>query len=180
LLAGIALLLVAVATVSAVLGRLAWRKAIDAQTRAEGERLAREQADTAREEAKQKARDEEAARRTANAEERRAKGLLYASQLALAQSYWTEGNTKVAREKLDEAREHRDTWEYRYLDRLMNHLDQRTLPGHTDAVTSVCFSPDGNRLASASQDYGKPGEVKVWDAGTGQETHTLRSKSRRR
>jgi WD40 repeat protein len=37
-------------------------------------------------------------------------------------------------------------------------------------VNGVAFSADGKRLASASDD----GSVKVWDAGTGQETHTLR------
>ena len=45
-----------------------------------------------------------------------------------------------------------------------------TLKGHTDAVTSVAFSPDGKRLASASDD----GTVKVWDAATGQEILTLK------
>jgi WD40 repeat protein len=39
-----------------------------------------------------------------------------------------------------------------------------TLKGHTDEVFSVCFSPDGNRLASASMDR----TVKVWDVHTAQ------------
>src|SRR5262249_15945917 len=38
-------------------------------------------------------------------------------------------------------------------------------------VYSVAFSPDGTRLASASQDH----TVKVWDTGTGQEVLTLKS-----
>jgi serine/threonine protein kinase/sugar lactone lactonase YvrE len=49
-----------------------------------------------------------------------------------------------------------------------------SLQGHTDPVTGLCFSPDGKRLASASGDFYGPsthprwGEVKVWDASTGQ------------
>src|SRR5262249_42621167 len=49
-----------------------------------------------------------------------------------------------------------------------------SLQGHAGRVTSVCFSPDGRRLASASGEPGKPGEVKVWEAQTGQEALTLK------
>jgi WD40 repeat protein len=39
----------------------------------------------------------------------------------------------------------------------------------------VAFSPDGQRLASGGgARFGKIGEVKVWDAQTGQELHTLK------
>src|SRR5262249_13218044 len=46
----------------------------------------------------------------------------------------------------------------------------RSLKGHTRVVVCVVFSPDGKRLASASDDK----TVKVWDSQTGQELLTFK------
>ena len=45
----------------------------------------------------------------------------------------------------------------------------QTLTGHTDAVWSVAFSPDGQRIVSGSDDK----TVKIWDANNGKELKTL-------
>ncbi len=44
------------------------------------------------------------------------------------------------------------------------------MTGHTGVVTSVAFSPEGNRIASSSLDR----SAKLWDLGTGTEISTLR------
>ncbi|MDE3089474.1 MAG: PQQ-binding-like beta-propeller repeat protein, partial [Chloroflexota bacterium] len=46
---------------------------------------------------------------------------------------------------------------------------QLVLTGHTDEVNGVAFSPDGTRIATASDDN----TAKVWDAATGKELLTL-------
>jgi eukaryotic-like serine/threonine-protein kinase len=51
---------------------------------------------------------------------------------------------------------------------LASHLRQ-TLSGHTNAVNSVAWSPDGKRLATGSDD----GTAKVWDVETGKASITV-------
>jgi len=48
----------------------------------------------------------------------------------------------------------------------------RALIGHTDQVLSVAYSPDGNILATGSDD----GTIKLWDVATGQELRTFRGR----
>src|SRR5207249_1024668 len=60
-------------------------------------------------------------------------------------------------------------WEYEYLLRQTMRLEL-DLWGHTGPVSSVCFSPDGERIVSGSEDK----TVTVWDAHTGQEIRTLK------
>jgi WD40 repeat protein len=47
--------------------------------------------------------------------------------------------------------------------------ERRALAGHAGAVGSVCYSPDGRRIASGSDDK----TIKIWDAETGRELRTL-------
>src|SRR5262249_42012947 len=49
-----------------------------------------------------------------------------------------------------------------------------TLKGHTDAVWSVAFSPDGKTLALGGGLAGQPGEIQLWDVATGKEQATLK------
>jgi tRNA A-37 threonylcarbamoyl transferase component Bud32 len=117
----------------------------------------------------------------ARAEEELARRHLYVAKMRLAQGAWHDAQIPRLLELLAETeprpgQEDLRGFEWHYLDRLC-HADLLTLQGHTRPVTEVCFSPDGRRLASVAARYQEgrlAGEVKVWDAQTGQEQLTLK------
>ena len=135
---------------------VAKQQALEAKTEADKQRRGRQQRDEA-----DKQRDE-------------ARLAAYASGMGLAQRAWEENNVVRARELLAEvpseaAGRNLRGFEWFYLSRLC-HPDELTLAGHAGWVTSVAFSPDGQRLASASCDQ----TVKIWDSATGKELFALK------
>src|SRR5206468_1065208 len=98
---------------------------------------------------------------------------LYAAKMHLAEIAWREAQFDRLVALLNEQRPQGSAadlrgFEWYYLWRLC-HSELRTLQGHTHPVISVAFSPNGQRLATASDDR----TVKVWDAATGRELRTL-------
>jgi eukaryotic-like serine/threonine-protein kinase len=98
----------------------------------------------------------------------------YASGMGLAQRTWEVNNVGRARELLAEvpsqaAGRNLRGFEWYYLSRLCRP-DELTLVGHAGLVWGVAFSPDGQRLASASRDQ----TVKIWDTATGKELLALK------
>ncbi len=102
------------------------------------------------------------AKRTADA---RADELTYrlgVSDMVLAVAAYDNGDVFLAAERLDKVPSAQRGWEWHYLKRLTRG-GLFTLYGHTGALESVAFSPDGARILTSSDD----GTVKMWDARTG-------------
>jgi WD40 repeat protein len=85
------------------------------------------------------------------------------SNVLLAQAAWDSNNVVVARERLAEVPPQWRGWEWYYLKRQYEG-GPFTLKGHSGGVTSVAFSADGLRLATASRDQ----TARVWNAQSGE------------
>jgi WD40 repeat protein/serine/threonine protein kinase len=101
---------------------------------------------------------------------REAEHQLYAAKMNLAQQAWDQNNIGQLRQLLEDTQDspYRG-FEWYYWDRL-THLALKTLRGHLDAVKSVAFSPDGQRIVTGSEDH----TAKVWDVASGRELLTLK------
>jgi WD40 repeat protein len=116
-------------------------------------------------------RDREAVR--ANREAVLAKGALHTNQIYLAFQAREQFDYPRVAQLLTEIRpEYQQVWETRYLRNLWlkEARPRRVFAGHTDRVVSVCFSPDGKTVLTASHDK----TARLSDATTGQELFVLR------
>jgi WD40 repeat protein/serine/threonine protein kinase len=140
--------------------------------------LSRRQSDQSRRQAEDHARAETTAKDEAVALKNAAtKALLksdwqlYASNIALAQGAWKEDDVRLMHHYLgvDACRPDFRGWEHDFLVALANK-NQKTLHGHLRPITSVAFSSDGKRIASASED----GTVMIWEGTTGRVSAVLK------
>ncbi|HXP62899.1 MAG TPA: serine/threonine-protein kinase, partial [Dongiaceae bacterium] len=100
----------------------------------------------------------------------RADHLLYVADMNLAQQAWEQNNMGWLQRLLDETQNSPDRgFEWYYWQR-QTHRALKTLRGHLGWVTSVAFSPDGQRILTGSGDR----TAKVWDAASGKELFALK------
>jgi len=95
---------------------------------------------------------------------------LYAAKMNLAEQAWDQNNIGQLRQLLEETRDSPYRGFEWYYWQPLTHLALKTLRGHLDGVTSVAFSPDGQRIVTGSWDK----TAKVWEVASGRELFTLK------
>jgi dipeptidyl aminopeptidase/acylaminoacyl peptidase len=134
----------------------------------EADAVSRAAADQLRQ-AEQQAREQaEVQRHATEAALQRAENNLYLAHIALAQREWSDKGPDAARRLLDDCPPQLRGWEWHYLRRLGDGKPL-ILRGQMDEIPAIAFSPDGQRLATASIDK----SVKVWDVSAGKELLTF-------
>ena len=137
------------------------------------EKRQRELADNKTDEATQARNEAIEAKQIAYDEAKRARDSEASGKFQLANARWEANRVAEARELLHQIPvEYRNYFEWHFSNRHFLGSDF-TCYGHTKAVHSVAFSPDGTRIASGSSDQ----TIKIWDAKTGAEITTLKGHS---
>jgi WD40 repeat protein/serine/threonine protein kinase len=134
---------------------------------------ARRAAQAAQKEAERSQQAEKQQRQRAERRETEASHQLYVADMNLAQQAWEQNNIDLLRQSVEETQDSPYRGFEWYYWQLLTHLDLKTLRGHLDAVSSVAFSPDGQRIVTGSWDQ----TAKVWEAASGKELRTLKGHS---
>jgi WD40 repeat protein/serine/threonine protein kinase len=95
----------------------------------------------------------------------------YFQSIALAERQLSAGNVGRAEELLNACPPHLRSWEWHFLKR--QRYGNAPPLQHPETVVPVVFSPDGQKIASGCLD----GIVRVWDAATRKQLHTMQVKS---
>ncbi|MGO8925396.1 MAG: protein kinase domain-containing protein [Limisphaerales bacterium] len=107
-------------------------------------------AQTERDKAQAAQKEAEQAKELATSVSIEAEHQLYAAKMNLAQQAWEQNNIGQLRQLLEETQDSPYRGFEWYYWQPHTHLALQTLRGHLDIVTSVAFSPDGQRIVTGS------------------------------